>query len=262
MTRPLSAWSRRAIAHVSSRSFGTPLDERLRITVNFHPDRQAQGNHILNCMAIDGVYRSQFETRTTNAGLTAYPGGPRWWREHRIFGGAYDVAPWEQRPRYGALNMHHFSVGAASRFGSAFFRLRQEVLGRSTFCFPDSITDPRYWATSDRFTLLGAAAGSAVAIRDRGDAGWLDDYVEAQIHGGLNLIDDVEALVLDPCFRGTSIETFAGRIGVELQWHEGRVLIVNTLDRLFPMTDRVVAATGRRIAVGGRIDAQIIGVGS
>jgi hypothetical protein len=41
-------------------------------------------------MARDGVYRSQFETRVSNGGLTAYPGGDRWRWESRIFGAAYD----------------------------------------------------------------------------------------------------------------------------------------------------------------------------
>lgn len=52
----------------------------------------------------DGVYRNQFETGTSNGGLTARPGGARWRWEQRIFGGAYDDAPAGERPRYGALN--------------------------------------------------------------------------------------------------------------------------------------------------------------
>jgi hypothetical protein len=33
----------RALAHVAARSAGAPLDPRLRVTLNFHPDRAAAG---------------------------------------------------------------------------------------------------------------------------------------------------------------------------------------------------------------------------
>ena len=35
----------------------------------------------------------------------------------------------------------------------------------------------------------------------------LDDYIEAQVHGVVDLSRDVEALVLDPCYRDTPVET-------------------------------------------------------
>src|SRR5690242_19733568 len=94
----------RAIAHVEARSFGAPIDPTLRVTVHFHPDRLHDGFAILDALARDGIYRSQFETQTSNGGLTAYPGGSRWAWESRIFGGAYDHVEPSQRPKYGALN--------------------------------------------------------------------------------------------------------------------------------------------------------------
>jgi hypothetical protein len=73
----------RAIAHVSARSVGSPIDPALRVTLNFHPDRRVGEVPILGAMARDGRYRSQFETRTSNGGLTAHPGGDRWsWEPH------------------------------------------------------------------------------------------------------------------------------------------------------------------------------------
>jgi len=51
------------------------------------------GATVLEHLARDGVYRSQFETGTSNGGLTAHPGGDRWRWEQRIFGHAYDDAP-------------------------------------------------------------------------------------------------------------------------------------------------------------------------
>lgn len=103
----------RAIEHVTARSFGSPLDPAVAVTLNFHPDRWSGDRPILASLAEAGVYRSQFVTGTGNGGLTAHPGGARWLWESRIFGGAYDDAPPEARPVYGALNFRNNPVGAA-----------------------------------------------------------------------------------------------------------------------------------------------------
>ncbi len=76
-TGPPRSPRERALAHVAARSAGAPLDRRLRVTLNFHPDRAAGGGLIVDRLAVEGVYRSQFVTGTSNGGLTAYPGGDR-----------------------------------------------------------------------------------------------------------------------------------------------------------------------------------------
>ena len=78
----------RALAYVAARSAGPPVDPSLRVTLQFHPDRLHGGTPILRALASAGVYRSQFETGTSNGGLTAHPGGDRWKWESRIFGTA------------------------------------------------------------------------------------------------------------------------------------------------------------------------------
>lgn len=216
-------YGRRAIDHVASLSQGEPLDPSLRITIHFHPDRLYLGRPILESIAADGLYRSQFETGTSNGGLTARPGGDRWKWESRIFGGAYDHAPPEARPKYGALNHRRRAVGGSCRFGSAHFRLKRETLSRATFCFPDSVDEPRDFGVADRFALAPLAEH---AQRD-----FLDDYIEAQVHGDLNIVDDVEALVLDPCFRNTPVEDHASRLNCPIEWHTGFRLHVETLRR-------------------------------
>lgn len=118
------------------------MDLALRVTLQFHPDRPVGGVSLLRAMASGGRYRSQFETGTRNGGLTAHPGGDRWRWESRLFGGAYDEAPASARPVYGALNHRRRSVGAAPRFGSAHLRLSEQVLPRTTFCYPDSALHP------------------------------------------------------------------------------------------------------------------------
>ena len=93
-------------------------------------------------MARDGVYRSQFETGTSNGGLTAHPGGDRWRWESRIFAGAYDDGSAAARPKYGSLNFRRRLAGGSPRFGSAYLRLAGHTLARTTFCYPDSVFEP------------------------------------------------------------------------------------------------------------------------
>ena len=124
----LSTWAAAAVTHVQRAARGRAVEPSLRVTLNFHPDRLHQGVPILQALATAGAYRSQFETGTSNGGLTAHPGGDRWRWEQRIFGGAYDRAPADQRPKYGALNHRLRSVGGAPRFGSAHLRLAPHTL--------------------------------------------------------------------------------------------------------------------------------------
>jgi|GEM_PF-927545 len=208
----MSSAARRAVEHVAARSAGKPVDAALRVTLNFHPDRGEPS--ILESLASAGVYRSQFVTGTSNGGLTAYPGGDRWRWESRIFGGAYDDAAPEERPVYGALNFRGSVVGAAPRFGSAYFVLGAESLGRATFCYPDSFREPEDFGVAAAMDLIRVALADSTA-----DA--LDDYIEAQVHGPVRLDADVEALVLDPCYQGTEVEELAGKLPCRVQWHPG-----------------------------------------
>jgi hypothetical protein len=95
----------RALLHVAAMSSGGPVDRSLRVTLNFHPDRLCRGLLVLDAMGRDGQYRSQFETGTSNGGLTAFRGGARWEWESRIFGSAYDDAAPAERPKYGSTEL-------------------------------------------------------------------------------------------------------------------------------------------------------------
>ncbi|GAA2491457.1 DUF3626 domain-containing protein [Terrabacter carboxydivorans] len=83
-----SSWAARAVEYLTRAASGQPLDRSLRVTLNFHPDRVGASATVLERLARDGVYRSQFETGTSNGGLTAHPGGARGRWEQRIFGHA------------------------------------------------------------------------------------------------------------------------------------------------------------------------------
>ncbi|MEU9032201.1 DUF3626 domain-containing protein [Streptomyces sp. NPDC048383] len=241
----------RALRHVAERASGPPLDPTLRVTLNFHPDHLSQGVPILDAMAEDDVYRSQFVTGTSNGGLTAHPGGDRWRWESRIFDGAYDAATPHERPVYGALNFRRKPFGGAPRFGSAHFRLTAESLERTTFCYPDSFLEPSDFAVAARMGLV------ALALADRQDA--LDDYIEAHVHGPVRLRRDVEALVLDPCYRRTPVEAAALRVGCPVEWHPGFRLGVEELRRHPDYRGREHVDLGTRIAVDGVLDPRIVG---
>jgi hypothetical protein len=184
------------------------------VGVQFHPDWPFRDGLVIEAIARDGVYRSQFETNISNGGLTAFPGGDRWRWESRLFGGRYDAALAADRPVYGAVDRGRYAHGPAIRFGSAFLRLRPEVTTRSTFCFPDSVFEPDVVVGSDRLSDVAALADA-----DGHDD--LDDYIEAHVHGGVRLDTDVDAIVLDPCFRGTAVERAARSTGCAVEWHPG-----------------------------------------
>ncbi|MFI5930559.1 DUF3626 domain-containing protein [Actinoplanes sp. NPDC051494] len=271
-----------AVAHV--RALGAegvlPVPDA-RITVNFHPDRLlGDGATVAEHLATDGVYRSQFETRISNGGLTAYPGGDRHRWEQRIFAGAYPSEATLGRPVYGGLNLARHADGAAPRFGSCHLLLRAEVAGRSTFSHGDSASEPTVFGTADRFGAIWAAlldeAGrtgralgltaaspeewtAALAVRRPGPGRAMDDYVETQIHGGLRLHDDVEAVVCDPAFAGTATAAHLASIA-PLRWHPGFVLEATGFpaDLRGPEAAELARALARSLGTPV-IDAAVIG---
>lgn len=270
--------------------------QRSRLTVNFHPDRLCvDGRTVATALSEDGVYRSQFVTGISNGGLTAYPGGDRDRWEQRMFDGTYQrsgVTPGD-RPTYGGMNLLGHADGACPRFGSCHLRLRPAVLSRATFCLGDSHLGPRVVGTADAFeaVLAGLLTGVAATGECLGRAGtdvgtlvrtlWdgpttpttvgraLDDYVEAQIHGTLDLARDVEELVVDPSFAGTptgrTLESIAERRGFPLRWHRGFALAVDRVDAEFrgPAIPVLAARLLRDLArPGAPVDAALVGRGA
>src|SRR5690625_3598979 len=165
--------------------------------------------------------------------------------------------------KYGALNHRERDVGAAPRFGSAYLRLAAHTLARTTFCFPDSVNNPERFGTANACDLIAAAEDFARSVRTEAQeartGGMLDDYVEAHVHGPVVLAADVEAVVLDPCYRGTRLAEQAAALEVPVEWHEGRVLTVDELVRHPDFRGRRIMELGRRLVVHERLDASIIG---
>jgi len=275
----VTAAGRRALAYVRE-LFPDPAPagvlERAAITVNFHPYRVvADGRTVAQCLAADGVYRNQFETGISNGGIGEFR--DRW--EQRMFPGCYTGR--SGRPVYGALNLAGFADGASPRFGSCHLVLRPAVLARATFSHGDSYTEPAVMGTAASFgavwqALLDevASTGRALNLPAASPAGWvaalgeprtaagraLDDYVEAQIHGGLTLAEDVAAVVVDPSFRGTPYESLLRAIGVPVRWSPGFELPAAEFPaelrgpEVPPLAARIAARYGRPV-----LDAEVIG---
>jgi hypothetical protein len=246
----------RALRHIAAHQGGgtaQPLGPAARITLHFHPERGHQGRPVLQALLDDGCYKSQFETGTSNGGLTAHGGGDRWRWESRLFGGAYDGAAPAERPKYGALNFRALPTGAAPRFGSSYLRLQPEVLQRATFCYPDSVFGPQHFGTAAQAEQL-LALSEADSLPDP-----LDRYIEAHVHGPVLLARDVQALVLDPCFRGSPLEELAHQLPCPIEWHAGFRLEVETLLRHPDYRGAAIAALGARIARQGVLTPATLG---
>lgn len=211
MTDPI----KRALAYLDREYTGEGGVLNYDVTLNFHPDLMSEGRTVIDCIKQSGSYQSQFETGTSSGGLSAFPGGQRWNWESRIFGGSYDNVHPSMRPKYGALNYRRNSVGAAPRFGSCHVRCAPHISSRVSFCYPDSHLQPRDFAVGNVQRLIDLAEKNEGSLDP-----YLDNYIEAHVHGPLTINEDVDAIVLDPSFKATAIED-AARSLCHIEWHEG-----------------------------------------
>ncbi|NOH81475.1 DUF3626 domain-containing protein [Vibrio sp. RE86] len=244
----------KAIEMVKAKSNGGDAVIGHDVTINFHPDRYTSSNiPLLLAIAKDGYLKSQFETHTSNGGLTAYKGGDRWLWEQRIFGGAYDNAENCFRPKYGALNYKNDEIGAAPRFGSAYFKLKPHTLKRTTFCYPDSYFNPQDFATTDNADALISMAISS-------NADLLDDYIEAHVHGVISVHDDIESIVLDPIYKESQVDEYASQLGIPIEWHGGFQLSVEEMGRYPDYRGLSFIELAQKLAIDGVLDAKLLGI--
>lgn len=249
----LSQAQRAVIGLFQDQVQGQACDRMLEVTINFHPDRlTADRQGILKVLAKDGFIRSQFETGTSNGGLTAFAGGDRWEWESTAFSGIYDNAPASDRPKYGALNYQEHGAGASPRFGSSFFKLKASVLGRTTFCYPESWVGPKEFGYAGYVQHL-------IELANSDDLDVLDSYIEAHVHGNLAVGSDVESIVLDPCYRGTEIEDAAWQLGCKVEWHNGFTVQVSALQDHPEYRGVKYVQIAHAIAREGMITPDIIG---
>jgi hypothetical protein len=89
----------------------------------------------------------------------------------------------------------------------------------------------------------------------------LNHYIEAQVHGEVRLQDDVDILVADPSFKGTStgrdLEALCGRYEISCYWHCGFRLSAARVPADF--RGPTMPSLAERIATDGFVDAAAIG---
>ncbi|SED16370.1 Protein of unknown function [Rhizobiales bacterium GAS188] len=275
------------------------LRDHARVVVQFHPDRLTRaGESVADNLLRDGRYRNQFETGISNGGLSAFEGGERDLWEAGLFGGAYQArrVTAAERPKYGALDFLRYGDGPAPRFGSCYLILRPAIADRCSLTVGDSHRPIAHVGVRDAMEgiLLGLvdAVGSGEWDLGRQDLAMpglavpslldrlsrtlgpilpdparrppgrlLDHYIEAQIHGPIDLRTDVDLLVADPCFQGTPtgerLRAACSSYGVAVSGHCGFVLAADSVDGEF--RGPAMPALARRIAKDGFIDAAVIG---
>lgn len=235
------------------------LERESRIALHFHPDRLVYKNKTTLASILESNrYCSQYETNISNGGLSAHAGGERNIWEKSLFGDSYKNASPRDFPKYGALDLRMYSEGPASRFGSCYFLLRPHILPYTTFSFLDSNTDPAGRAVQGNWDCLLAELLKEVHISDYA-LGWqnircpeflrylrdfknndcpfeiflkksnLNHYIEAQVHCDINISEDVETMIYDPSFKGSSVEAalknYARKYGIKLKMHRGFSLV-------------------------------------
>lgn len=88
-----------------------------------------------------------------------------------------------------------------------------------------------------------AAAQLCGIVRDR-----LDHYIEAHIHGGVRVPEDVEVLVIDPSFDDHTVLETADRCGLAVETHPGYVAEVAEIAAHPEYRGQDVVDLARRIA--------------
>ncbi|RLQ94368.1 DUF3626 domain-containing protein [Falsibacillus albus] len=269
------------------------LKSNARIALHFHPDRPDSAmKEVAEALYEQGIYKSQFETLISNGSVSALPGGERDIWENKIFGGAYqsEGTTNSHRPKYGALNIMLHADGPAPRFGSCYFLLSPKVSSRSTFTYLDSHQDPKEKGTYVEFDMILAALledaftrECALGERDLPPTKLmnhllvnldkkadferkephrnLNHYIEAQIHGNISLKEDVDVLVADPSFKGTTtgetLEMLGLKYSIDLFWHKGFELQISEVPSNFRGPS--MPSLAKRIAQNDTINARLIG---
>lgn len=208
---------------------------------------------MLEALAADGVYRSQFETLTSNGGLTAYPGGERWMWKTLFLAGRMSMPAQTCARNMGRLITGTESLAAHRALGHHIFECAEACWSE-----PHSVTriafEPSHFGTAEKCQLI------RLAERERTTTDILDNYIEAHIHGIINIENDVEALVLDSCYKGTEIETLAHRLACPVEWHPGYRLPESRISNCSDYRGPEIAKIARKLVNNGFITPYDIGL--
>jgi hypothetical protein len=126
------------------------------------------------------------------------------------------------------------------------------VLTRTTFCYPESYFGPHDYGVGNRVSNL-------IDLANTDERDVIDHYIEAHIHGRINVNRDLEVLVLDPSYKGTPIETYSKELSLAVEWHSGFRLAAGVMEEYPEFRGNKIVELGRRIAKDGWISPRIIG---
>ena len=262
------------------------IQKKARVCINFHPDRlDSDGLTVSEGLLKSRRYKSQFETMISNGSVSASPGGDRDLWEQKLFEGAYsfDTCVAKDRPKYGSSQLIKHADGASPNFGSCYFVLKASVTKRATFTYLDSHRLPRVRSSIDTIeyvlselltdSFYGDHAFGEKAIRPRNlITQWAQNdffetfnptidpimrnsahYIEAQIHGDIQLDRDIEYLVIDPSFKESDhqlrLSELSNQCGFPLFYHGGFQMNVKNIPldyrgNTMPLVARKVASDG------------------
>eukprot|EP00812_Abedinium_dasypus_P010012 NODE_365_length_1631_cov_362.512690.p1 GENE.NODE_365_length_1631_cov_362.512690~~NODE_365_length_1631_cov_362.512690.p1 ORF type:complete len:307 (+),score=57.09 NODE_365_length_1631_cov_362.512690:3-923(+) len=176
------------------------IEQKAPIVIHFNLD--TCGEHL----ARDAYYRNLFETHR-GGGTVDTDMRAKW--EDELFGGHYVHAVPHERCKYGALNVTNDPLGVRScqQYGLCYLKLKG-VRWRTTLSTGDSAgltTDDLATAGWYAHALEGYTDDELSAVIEVGagkttflSSCVLQEYKEAQIHGDVNLREDVVAVVAHP----------------------------------------------------------------
>lgn len=267
--------------------FNRSILDKACINIHFHPDRYTEKGQVIDNLIETGEYKNQFQTKISSRSLTAQIGNERDIWENKLFNNIFGTNT-EFRPKYGSLNLTTKSDGASPRFGSCYFISNPEIKQKCTFTYGDSYLLPKERGTIKNFTLIYAKLYDAILTRHFAlgqhfnkikdfinstktslnspiptdiNTNNLDFYIEAQIHGKIELKKDISSLVVDYSFKGTAFEkkfqTLCNSYSISLIWNLGYQLNVNEFPDDFRGMETLIFA--RKIAENNIINAYIIG---
>ena len=190
------------------------------VTIQFHPDKKLPGGkNVVEGFAEEPEYKNQFQTKISSGSLCPTAGSSRDGWEKKCFAGVYhehDLNP-DERPKYGGLSaLNSPSGNGGNWYGKCFFELRQDVKFRTTVtprnscgCTAEDVTtidavevmldqvgkkDQSYLKS-----MFEVARGERHSVKQS----YSGSYVEAQIHGTVDLARDVDFVVIDTKYVAT-----------------------------------------------------------
>ena len=230
------------------------VDQEAPVTINFPPviNHGGKSESIFAALTEDGHYQSLWE----RGSRPRHPKAPKrsksdfLFKESNTFVGQYNRATPEERPHYGALNFLNAPEGGAAVYGPGVLILKGAVKERTSYQPRDSrFTDMKTVGFSkfmagcllskqddDLRQLLEVATGRKASGTYGPDnhpqAFRGSNYIEAHIHGEVELSKDLAGVALHRRYRGTATEADARKMAdkyqVPLSWYGGNGFVADT----------------------------------